>query len=79
MEDYDLLKKAVSEAMQEEMKPFYVERETHYQHHEFISKLIRWSENCQSSCLKFMANVILAGIVGLIALGFIAWGGKAFK
>lgn len=34
--DYDAIKQAVKDAMKEEMKAFYIDREEHYQHHQFI-------------------------------------------
>jgi len=73
------IKRAVSEAMAEQMKDFYLEREKHYQHHEFIEDLIQWRDSSKSTCLRDLANIIVAGAVGLMLLGFIAWGSKALK
>ncbi len=79
MENYDVIKKAVTEAMNEQMKDFYIDREKHYQHHEFISGMIEWSQSWKSTCLRAMANAIVLGIIGLLIYGYIAWGGKMFK
>ncbi len=78
-ENYDGIKKAVAEAMSESMKDFYIDREKHYQHHEFLSGLIEWSQNWKSTCMKAIANAIIGGIIFLLLLGYIAWGEKAFR
>lgn len=79
MSDYDVIKKAVSEAMVEQMKDFYVDREKHYQHHEFIEGMINWSNSWKSTCMRAIANAIVMGAIGLLVLGYIAWHGKALK
>jgi len=78
-DNYEDIKKAVAEAMQEQMKDFYIDREKHYQHHEFIDDLIKWSNGWKSTCMKAIANLIILGAISLIIMGFIAWGGKTFK
>jgi hypothetical protein len=77
--DHDSIKAAVTEAIQEQMRDFYVDREKHYQHHEFLESLIRWRDSCKSTCMKAVANMLIASILGLLVLGFLAWGGKALK
>jgi len=78
-EDYELIKKAVTEAMHDEMKDFYIDREKHYQHHEFIATLMEWKNGWKSTCMKAIANTVVTGILFLLIWGFIAWGGKGFK
>lgn len=65
--------------MQEQMKDFYIERERHYQHHEFIEGMIKWSQSWKSTCMKAIMNAVAIGLLTLLIMGFIAWGGKAFK
>lgn len=79
MDNYDVIKKAVQDAMKEQMKDFYIDRETHYQHHKFITGLIEWSQSWKSTCMRAVANAIVLGLIGLLLLGYITWGGKAFK
>lgn len=76
--EYELVKNAVSEAIKAEMKDFYVDREKHYQHHEFIDDLMKWSICWKSTFGKAIANAIAVAIIGLIVWGFVAWGNKNF-
>jgi len=77
--DYDLVKKAVTEAMKAEMKDFYIDREKHYQHHEFLEGLINFSKSWKSNCGKAVSNIVVGGLFLLILWGFISWGSKTFK
>lgn len=78
-EHIQAIKRAVSEAMQEQMKDFYIEREKHYQHHQFIGELIEWSKSWKSTAMKAIANTIVMAAIALLLAGYIAWGGKTFK
>jgi len=77
--DHETIKKAVTEAMQDQMKDFYIEREKHYQHHEFISGLIEWRNSWKSTVMKAVANTIYAVAVALLLMGFIVWGKSVLK
>jgi hypothetical protein len=75
----ELIKQAVKEALQEEIKPFYVDREIHYQHHEFIGELIQWSNKIKTTAIGTIVRTLIWGLIGLIILGFIFWGKGHFK
>lgn len=79
MENYEVIKKAVTEAMQEQMKDFYIDREKHYQHHEFIDNMMKWSNSWKSTCLKAICELITVGAIALLVMGFIAWGKNTLK
>lgn len=70
----EIIKAAVVEALQEEIKPFYIERETHYQDHLFIKEAREWLDNIKSTMWKTIAKAVVAGLIGLLILGFIFWG-----
>lgn len=70
MTDKEIIKQAVKEAFKEEMKQFYVDREIHYQHHQFIADWIEWTKQCKSTVLKTALTVFMAAALGLMALGF---------
>lgn len=65
------IKEAVKEALKEELNAFYVDRELHYQHHEFIREWIVWSQQCKSVILKTVIGGMVAALLGLIVVGFI--------
>jgi len=75
----EMIRKTVADAIAVQMKDFYVEREKHYQHHQFIDGLIKWQQGWKSTCMRAIAYAVVNAIIGLIVLGYIAWGGKAFK
>lgn len=70
----ETIKAAVVEALKEEIKPFYIERETHYQDHLFIKELREWLDSIKSTAWKTIAKIVITGIIGLLILGFIFWG-----
>jgi hypothetical protein len=67
----ELIKQAVKEAFKEELQQFYIDRETHYQHHQFIADWIESVKQCKSVVLKTIYTIIVVGALGLLALGFI--------
>ncbi len=69
-ESIEIIKDAVKEAFKEELKQFYVDRETHYQHHQFITEWINWTQQCKSIALKTILTFFMAAALGLMTLGF---------
>lgn len=73
----EAIKEAVREALGEELAAFYIDRETHYQHHEFIKSWITWTQQCKSVVLKTVVGGIVAALLALMAFAFaFKWGGK---
>ena len=73
MTELDIIKTAVRDVMQEEMKAFYIDREEHYQHHQFIRGLKTGIEGCQSLVGKVSLMAIVGGLITVIVLGVVAW------
>ena len=71
--DLDTIKQAVREAMQEEMKDFFIDREEHYQHHQFIKGLKTGIEGCQSLVGRITLITIIGGVATVLVLGFVSW------
>ena len=63
------LKSAVIEAIDEKLTPFWVERELHYKHHEFIDKWMKWSDDASKTIWRTIIKTFVYGILILIALG----------
>ena len=65
---------AVREAMREEMKDFYIDRETHYKDHEFILGLREWTKNFKSAFWAKIANgfayAVITVIIAIFALKY---------
>ena len=70
------IQEAIRETFREEMKPFYIERETHYQDHQFVKEFRVFFEGVRGSVIKTVVGITITVIVGLIALGFIFWSKK---
>ena len=73
MTELDTIKTAVRDVMQEEMKAFYIDREEHYQHHQFIKSIKTGVESCQSLVGKVSLVAIVGGLVTVIVLGVVSW------
>lgn len=79
MADAEVIKEAVKAAMDEKMAEYWVDREKHYQHHEFIDSLIKWADRVSDTTVKAVITAIVMGILALLVLGFIFYikmGGK---
>ena len=59
-----------------ELKSFYIDRERHYQDHQFLKELREWVGNIKSTTLRTLITAIVVAVVGLIAGGFILWSKK---
>ena len=73
MTELDTIKTAVRDVMQEEMKAFFIDREEHYQHHQFIKGLKTGIEGCQSLVGRITLITIIGGIATVLVLGVVAW------
>lgn len=75
----EAIKEAVKEALNEKLGEFYVDRETHYKHHEFIDGLLKWTNSAKSEICKTLARGVVIVIFFLLVLGFALWGSHNFK
>lgn len=73
MTELDTIKTAVRDVMQEEMKAFFIDREEHYQHHQFIKGLKTGIEGCQSLVGRITLITIIGGVATILVLGVVAW------
>ena len=64
------LKSAVEEAIDEKLSQFWVDRELHYKHHEFIDKWMKWADDASKTVWHSIIKAIVLFVLGLIALGF---------
>lgn len=69
-----VVSKAVTEgvkaALEGELKPFYIDRKEHYEQHQFLSELMKWTEQCKSIVLKTVVSTVVLIVIGLMAAGF---------
>jgi len=64
------IKEAVGEAIDEKMRDFYIDRETHYKQHEFLGDMMQWVDDCKSTASKTIVRILVYGIIGTIMIGF---------
>jgi hypothetical protein len=74
--EYDEIKAAVKEVMDVRMKEFYIDREEHYQDHQFLKGLREWSDGIKSTTIKTLVTLVVTALIGFVVLGFIVWGKK---
>ena len=67
----DTVKDAVKEAFKEELKNFYIDSQTHYEHHKFIGDWINWTKQCKSTILKTLVGAVVLAVLGLMVFGFV--------
>lgn len=77
--DKEIIKQAVGEVIDEKLAGFWIEREKHYQHHQFIEEWIQWLGRCKSTTIKAIVNSLVYGAIGLLVLGFVFWGKANLK
>ena len=63
------LKSTVEEAIDEKLSQFWVDRELHYKHHEFIDRWMKWSDDMSKTIWHTIIKTIVLGLLGLLALG----------
>lgn len=73
MTELETIKTAVRDVMQEEMKAFYIDREEHYQHHQFIKGLKTGVDSCQSLIGRVSLITVIGGVAVVLILGVVAW------
>lgn len=78
MTEKEIIKEAIKEALKEELGSFFIEREEHYQHHLWISQMIKWSDSIKSKVIGTVVKLFVTGIIVLVVMGFILWGKSHF-
>ncbi|HLC19122.1 MAG TPA: hypothetical protein VJM57_08945 [Thermodesulfobacteriota bacterium] len=80
MEPYrEEIKAAVKEALREEIAPLYVDRETHYIHHQFIQSMIEWMDDAKGTVWGAFLKVAVYTLLLMLIGGFIWWGRGHFR
>lgn len=74
-EDVEIITKAVVEAIDQKTKEFYVDREKHWKHHEFLDNLIDFFDKTKTTTWRAMLTFAVIGILGLLVMGimFAVW------
>lgn len=70
------MRAAVEEAIDGRLKEFWVDRELHYKHHDFIDKWMKWCDDASTTFRRSIIKAIVISVLGLIALGFFVKFGK---
>jgi hypothetical protein len=73
-EQRDIITKAVhdafKEAMEHELRTFYIDRETHYKQHEWLGGMIEYTKTCKSWTVKTIIATVIGSIMWLLWVGF---------
>lgn len=68
-----IVKDAVREEMDMEIKPFYVDRERHYIDHQFLQNLQTWMDGITSTVWRTVVKSVVTGFIILLLFGFGIW------
>lgn len=77
-DEKDEIVRAFQETIDAKVKEFYIDREVHYNQHQFIESFMKWTDRTQSVVLKTVVTVAVIGVIGLLILGFVFWGRDKF-
>ena len=64
---------AVNANIDEKTKSFYIDREEHYNHHQFVKAFKGGVEACQSTIGKVGLTSLVVGTITVIVWGFVGW------
>ncbi|GEM_PF-965726 len=67
------MKLAMMEAIEEKLGEFYIERQKHFEHHQFIDVVMTTAEKVTGTACKTITISSVVGLLTIIVLGFIAW------
>lgn len=67
------IKEAVSEAIQEKLGEFYIERQKHFEHHQFIDGVMSTADKIKGTACKVITTSSIIGLLTILVLGFITW------
>lgn len=74
MTEKELMKEAVAEVIDEKLGSLYIDRETHHDHHKFLSDMIRYMEETKGVVRRTLVKMVVIGFIFLFLAGFILWG-----
>ena len=66
----EMIKAAVREVIEEKKSEFFIDREAHYEHHQFIAGWMEWSDKIKSTTIKTIVHATVYSILALLVLGF---------
>ena len=66
--------RGTARAIDAKLGQFYIDRETHYQDHEFVQSLRKWTEEAKGTVLRAVVKTVVAAGFFLLLFGFIVWG-----
>lgn len=64
------IKSVIDESLDSKFREYWVDRELHYKHHEFIDKWMRWADDASKTIWGTLLRGFVLFIMALIALGF---------
>lgn len=67
------IKSTMKEVIQEELGPFFVAREEHFQHHQFIKSFISTADKIKGTACKTVTIGVITAAITLLVLGFKGW------
>ena len=72
------MKEIISEVMDEKTKAFYIDREKHWKHHDFLDKTIAFLDKTEGIVWRTIIIAFIMGALGIFILGIIFWGKTNF-
>lgn len=69
----ELIEGAAARGIEKKFGEFYVERERHWEHHEFINGFIKFIDTIKNTALKTFVRTVVYGLLFLLLCGFLLY------
>lgn len=64
------MKSIIDDSLEAKFSQYWVDRELHYKHHEFIDKWMKWADDASKTMWGTLIRALVLFMLALIALGF---------
>lgn len=74
-----IINTAIANAIKSELGAYKVDKEQHYQDHIWLKELREWYMGIRNATIKSIVGFVIVSLLGLLFIGFVAWGKVNFK
>lgn len=75
----EIVNKAVRESVDKALGTYQIPKQTHYEQHRWIERMMDYSDRVTNVALKTIVISIVGIFISFLILGFIVWGSRNFK
>lgn len=72
-EDIEQLGELITKSINNSARAFFIDREKHYKHHEFVDSVIKFSEFASKTAWRTVIGGAVLFVMGIMGLGLFAY------